>query len=108
MGRYSSLVPKEEQPAARSSRVFLLDGFSGRRRQIEIPASRGEKRAEVEALWGEQIPTEPGRDAREILEAAARRELDVLYLIGVDPLTDFPDAADAPWSRLMPVCQASA
>ena len=32
------------------------------------------------------------RAAKEILEAAARRELDVLYLIGVDPLVDYPDA----------------
>jgi len=28
-----------------------------------------------------------------LLEAAAAREIDVLYLIGVDPLRDFPDAA---------------
>jgi NADH-quinone oxidoreductase subunit G len=52
----------------------------------------GSERSEIEALWGGSIPATPGRDARAILEAAARREIDVLYLIGVDPLTDVPDA----------------
>jgi len=50
------------------------------------------ERAEVEAVWG-PLPPEPGRDWRGILEAAARRELDVLFLVGVDPLRDYPDAA---------------
>ena len=35
----------------------------------------------------------PGRDSRGILEACANREIDVLYLVGVDPLRDFPDGA---------------
>jgi formate dehydrogenase major subunit len=34
-----------------------------------------------------------GRDTIEILRAAAARELDVLYLVGIDPLRDVPDAA---------------
>jgi predicted molibdopterin-dependent oxidoreductase YjgC len=34
-----------------------------------------------------------GRDTTEILRAAAEHELDVLYLVGVDPLRDAPDAA---------------
>jgi NADH-quinone oxidoreductase subunit G len=53
-------------------------------------------RAEVERAWGlaeGALPSEPGRDAHAILEAAARRQIDVLFLVGVDPLTDFPDAA---------------
>jgi len=49
------------------------------------------ERAEVEAVWGE-VPTTPGRSTMEILRAAAERELDVLFLIGVDPLRDVPDA----------------
>src|SRR5205085_10737038 len=49
-------------------------------------------RADVEAVWGGGIPSEPGRDGHAILEAAARREIDVLYMVGVDPLRDFPDA----------------
>jgi NADH-quinone oxidoreductase subunit G len=57
-------------------------------RRVDAEADR----REVEEVWNASIPTAPGRDARAILEAAARRELDVLYLVGVDPLTDFPDA----------------
>ena len=52
-----------------------------------------EDRAEVEAVWGSLDPAEGGRSWREILEAAANREIDVLFLIGVDPLRDYPDAA---------------
>jgi NADH-quinone oxidoreductase subunit G len=51
------------------------------------------ERAEVEATWGGTIVDQRGRDAAGILQAAASREIDVLYLIGVDPLRDFPDAA---------------
>jgi NADH-quinone oxidoreductase subunit G len=49
--------------------------------------------ADLHAAWGSEVPREPGRDWRGILEACAAREIDVLYLIGVDPLTDVPDAA---------------
>jgi NADH-quinone oxidoreductase subunit G len=49
-------------------------------------------RAEVEQVWGELSNTTPGRNAHEILRAAAKREIDLLFLIGVDPLRDFPDA----------------
>jgi predicted molibdopterin-dependent oxidoreductase YjgC len=45
----------------------------------------------VVELWG-TLPPGPGLDARGILQAAARREIDVLFLVGVDPLADFPDA----------------
>jgi NADH-quinone oxidoreductase subunit G len=48
-------------------------------------------RVEVEAAWGSGLPHQPGRDARRIIEAAAQRQIDVLYLVGVDPLTDFTD-----------------
>jgi NADH-quinone oxidoreductase subunit G len=47
---------------------------------------------DVESVWG-AIPREPGRDWRGILQACADREIDVLYLVGVDPLRDYPDAA---------------
>jgi NADH-quinone oxidoreductase subunit G len=49
-------------------------------------------RAEVERVWGELPNAVPGRNAHQILRAAANREIDVLFLIGVDPLRDFPDA----------------
>jgi NADH-quinone oxidoreductase subunit G len=60
-----------------------------------LPGGRslgGDERADVEEAWG-TLPSEPGRSWRGILEAAAARELDVLFLIGVDPLRDYPDAA---------------
>ncbi len=53
-------------------------------------ADAGE-RAEVEASWG-SVPAEPGRSTRGILEACANREVDVLFLVGVDPLRDVPNA----------------
>ena len=49
------------------------------------------ERAELEPAWG-TVPAEAGRTTREILEACANREVDVLYLVGVDPLRDVPDA----------------
>jgi NADH-quinone oxidoreductase subunit G len=49
-------------------------------------------RGEVEEVWGGGLVREPGRDAGAILESAASRELQVLYLVGVDPLADYPDA----------------
>jgi NADH-quinone oxidoreductase subunit G len=50
------------------------------------------EREELERTWSASVPAEPGRDTGQILEAAARREVDVLFLVGADPLTDFPDA----------------
>jgi NADH-quinone oxidoreductase subunit G len=50
------------------------------------------ERAEVEAVWGPIGAAEAGRSTKEILEAAARGEIDVLFMIGVDVLRDFPDA----------------
>jgi NADH-quinone oxidoreductase subunit G len=52
-----------------------------------------EDRAEVESMWGPILAAEAGRDWRGILGACAEREIDVLFLIGVDPLRDYPDAA---------------
>jgi NADH-quinone oxidoreductase subunit G len=52
-----------------------------------------EDRAELEAVWGPVMTEADGRDTTELLRAAAEHELDVLYLVGVDPLRDAPDAA---------------
>jgi NADH-quinone oxidoreductase subunit G len=48
---------------------------------------------EVEAAWGPLMNREPGRDALAILRACADGDVDVLFLVGVDPLRDVPDAA---------------
>jgi NADH-quinone oxidoreductase subunit G len=50
-------------------------------------------RSQVESAWGAELPRHPGRDTAAILRAAADREIEVLFLVGVDPLRDFPDAA---------------
>jgi NADH-quinone oxidoreductase subunit G len=57
-------------------------------RRVTVDAER----AEVEAVWG-PVPDEPGRTSMEILQAAAERQIDVLFLVGVDPLRDVADAA---------------
>jgi NADH-quinone oxidoreductase subunit G len=53
----------------------------------------GRPHDDVERRWGPLPDREPGRDSKAILEACTQREIDVLYLVGVDPLRDFPDAA---------------
>ena len=50
------------------------------------------ERSAVEDVWGALSDLRPGLDTAGILSAAASREIDVLFLIGVDPLRDFPDA----------------
>jgi NADH-quinone oxidoreductase subunit G len=57
-------------------------------RHVGVAVERGE----VESAW-DAVPPEPGRDAAAILRAAANHEIDVLFLVGVDPIRDFPDAA---------------
>jgi NADH-quinone oxidoreductase subunit G len=52
-----------------------------------------DRRAHVEVAWGTLLPPSPGLDAAGILRAAADRRLDTLFVIGCDPLRDFPDAA---------------
>jgi NADH-quinone oxidoreductase subunit G len=59
-----------------------------------LPGGRTlDEAGDLETRWGTSLPREPGRDWRAILEACAAREIDVLYLVGVDPLRDVPDAA---------------
>ena len=53
----------------------------------------GAEREEVEAVWGPITADADGRDTLEILRACAERSIEVLFLIGVDPLGDVPDAA---------------
>jgi predicted molibdopterin-dependent oxidoreductase YjgC len=42
----------------------------------------------------ERVPERRGRSAREILEAAQRGEIDVLFLLGADPLGDMGDTEE--------------
>ncbi len=43
-------------------------------------------------VWG-SVPASAGRDAEAILRAAAAGELEMLVLLGADPIADFPDRA---------------
>jgi NADH-quinone oxidoreductase subunit G len=58
-------------------------------RRVDVAGDR----EALESAWGTALLPGPGRGTAAILEAAARREIDVLFLVGTDPLTDFPDAA---------------
>ncbi len=49
-------------------------------------------RAALEAVWGRSLPPVPGRTVRGMLEAARVGTLGVLYAVGADPATDYPDA----------------
>ena len=42
--------------------------------------------------WG-SVPADPGADASEILALAAAGSIEVLVLLGADPLADYPDRA---------------
>jgi len=46
----------------------------------------------LEAVWGRPVPATPGRTVRGMLEAARAGGLGVLYVVGADPATDYPDA----------------
>ncbi|MFM7718076.1 MAG: NADH-quinone oxidoreductase subunit G, partial [Actinomycetota bacterium] len=59
-----------------------------------LPGGRavgGPAAAEVEARWGSLAGLAAGRATRAILEACAAREVDALFLVGIDPLVDLPD-----------------
>jgi len=51
------------------------------------------QRAVVEVAWNTLLPGEPGRNTAGILRAAAERQIEVLFLVGTDPMRDFPDAS---------------
>ncbi len=87
-GARFALVPRRANDRG-ALRAGLHPGLLPGGRRLSAAAERGE----VEAVWGELANAEPGRNSKQILEACAAHEVDVLFLIGVDPLRDFPDAA---------------
>ncbi len=48
-------------------------------------------RARFAALWNAPVPTEPGRNLPEMIEAAARGELKCLWVVGYDVLATLPN-----------------
>jgi predicted molibdopterin-dependent oxidoreductase YjgC len=59
------------------------------------PGGRGldEVRQSLAATWGTSPAGGAGLSAPQILEAASRGELDLLYVVGGDPATDVPDGS---------------
>jgi formate dehydrogenase major subunit len=49
------------------------------------------ERARFEALWGTALPTAPGRNLPEMVEAAARGEIKCLWIVGYDVLPTLPN-----------------
>lgn len=53
--------------------------------------SLSDGRTWYEKQWGTTLPREPGLDTLGILARAAAGQVDVLFLLGADPLSDCPD-----------------
>jgi len=86
-GARFALVPRRANDAG-ALRAGVHPGLLPGGRRLRSAAER----AEVEAVWGPLAATQEGRSTAAILEACANRQVDVLFLVGVDPLTDFPGA----------------
>jgi NADH-quinone oxidoreductase subunit G len=57
------------------------------------PVTDAHARAAVEAVWGGPVPGTPGRTVREMLAGARDGAVRMLYVVGADPATTYPDAA---------------
>ena len=73
-----------ELAKARNAKVLVCPPHAGSQGMLDMGVHP--------TLDGGYQPGEAGRDTRGILEAAAAGELDALFLIGADPIRDFPDA----------------
>ena len=51
---------------------------------------RLENSASFEKVWGRPIPKQPGKNAEEILHGILEGKIKALYVMGCDPLIDFP------------------
>jgi NADH-quinone oxidoreductase subunit G len=71
--------------AARSGKVLVCPPHAGSQGMIDMGVHPA-----LDA--GYATVDEPGRDTRAILEAAAEGDIDVLLVLGVDLIADFPDA----------------
>ncbi len=54
------------------------------------PVDDAQAREQVAAVWGADLPSEPGRDTTDMLRAALNGEISTLVVAGVDP-DDLPD-----------------
>ena len=96
MSRSWRARPARGSPTSRAARTIAERSWPACiRRSCPGARVRGRRRAdEVENLWGPIIVGDEGRNWWGILRGVPpTRDIDVLFLIGVDPLRDFPDAA---------------
>ena len=56
-----------------------------------LPGWRSLGEVQFERAWGKPLPSETGADIHTMLERCASGEMDVLYLLGSDPLSAYPD-----------------
>lgn len=85
--RFAYVPRRSGAPAAIEKGLFAGALPGGRRGDDDTD------RKEVEQTWNTALPKTSGRNLHAILTAAANGEIDVLYLIGVDLVTDSPSAS---------------
>ena len=73
-------------PGLLPGRLLLTDGKGA----ADPGASAAEAREQLTGLWA-RLPEQRGLDATGILQAAADGRIETLFLLGADPLNDFPD-----------------
>jgi len=56
-----------------------------------------------EKKWGKSLPYALGKTANEIVTGIENGEIRALYLVGADPITDYPNAAR--WERALRKCE---
>ncbi len=66
----------------------LLPGYA--------PVANPEERKRLERIWQMSIPENPGQGAGQILQAAWQGEIKGLYIVGENPVVNYPQAA---WTR---------
>ena len=57
------------------------------------PVDDGQSRAVFEQAWGTPLPSEPGADFGRMLAQCEAGEMEVLYVLGSDPILSYPDGA---------------
>ena len=57
------------------------------------PVDDGQSRAVFEQAWGTSLPSEPGADFSRMLAQCEAGEMEVLYVLGSDPILSYPDGA---------------
>ena len=57
------------------------------------PVDDGQSRAVFEQAWGMSLPSEPGADFGRMLAQCEAGEMEVLYVLGSDPILSYPDGA---------------